>query len=112
MDVFDLASKLGNLGVGGLAFYMLLEFREQRREARRNKSDTDEKLVGLATNVAVLVDRVSRDPAAPAAIPSPLPHVRSRPHHAPAFGVEVTRNERPSKRMRSVSDPPDDDDER
>jgi len=121
MDI-ELVKLLLNLGGLGLfAYFTLVEIREtrgelleQRREARRARAEDQELLWDIKLLVVTLLERVSPGDA----VPTPMPHIQTGPvqprtkrHHAPAFGVEITKPERPSRRMRSVSDPPDEPDD-
>lgn len=106
MDVIDLVTKIVNLpAIGLLVYYVLSELREQRRELRRARGEDRIVFENVVSMLATLIERV-QPPSTPYRVPAGN---RSSRHNAP-FGVEATVNERPSKRMRSVSDPPDEDD--
>jgi len=120
--VIDIAQKVGNLGgLAVFAYFVLAELREQRREARRARSEDREALERLTMSHAAagfalvawqvfLELQAEQQSAAPRALPRAItgPVQPSRPRrHAPPFGVpldETTKPERPSRRMRSVSD--------
>ena len=101
MDTLDLVTKLANLGaLPVLAYYILGELREQRREFRRGLGEMRELVEQL---VKGLLDRTAPARAAPDL--TRLGRLGER-HNAPPLGVAIVGGERPSRRMRTMSDPP------